>query len=496
MVSNSRKVISGLYSQTFVTLLLGVLEIGTFAILSRLLSKEDFGCYAVISAVALIFQSFSEAGIGSAIIQTKDFSENYRNAAFSISLVMGLACSALLLVSSSILSRLIVGENLQKPLMLMSVVVLLHSLISVNVGQMKRKLMFLKVGLLECSARIVGAVVAVCMAYVGYGFYAIIANTMLYSVSFWLLTRVAIGGRYVLVFRSEHFRQIVSYGGWLTFSVVLRNVYNQMDKLLMSRLFSVELLGAYNRPKEFIFSISSRLNSIFDTVLFPILSGVQNQKYSLQNAFNKSLYLMNIFSMLLTLSFLMNHELFIRIFFGEKWMATAPVFLILSVALIVNADNRLCDCFFRSLAFVKCQFYIRVIQIFVVLVAIVVGSFYGIVGVAFGYLATGIVTTAFKVFFIAHRIEVSFSDVIKTVLSAWHFGLFAVPLCLALYYVMPHTFIGNVIMLACYSFFMASLFLFIPRIVGSRYYIEIYPKLSRSLKKIAFECKNVFYSFL
>ena len=64
----------------------------------------------------------------------------------------------------------------------MSIVLLCHSMISVNVSQMKKKLMFFKVGLIDFFAKLIAAVVAIYLACTGMGLYAIIANTVLHSV--------------------------------------------------------------------------------------------------------------------------------------------------------------------------------------------------------------------------------------------------------------------------------------------------------------------------
>lgn len=477
MTSNSTKVVKGLKSQTIVTLMLGIVEIVTFSILSRLLNKEDFGYYAAISAVTMIFNSFSEAGIGSAIIQQKNYSDNYRNTAFSVSLVIGLCFSMLLFVSSGILSRLVVGEALQKPLMIMSIVILCHSMVSVNVSQMKKKLMFLRVGILDLFSRLVAAIFAIYFAYIGLGLYAIIINTVLHSVLYLILSRIAVGGRYRLAFHNDQVRSIVSFGGWLTASVVLRNICQQMDKLMMSRLLSVESLGSYNRPKELLSNISSKLNSIFDTVLFPVLSGVQEQINALQSAFHKSLYFLNVFSTLLALSFITNHELVIRIFLGEKWLSTAPVFVILSFAFVANVNNRLSDCFFRSLALVKYQFYIRILHFVIVVVAIVLGSFFGLVGVAVAYLSAGVVVAFYKVLFIARRINVPVHSAVKSLISGWKFVLFAAPVCCAMLFLLPHSVTGNIVLFLIYCLLVLSLFIFSPQTIGERYKDEVYPKL-------------------
>ena len=72
--SNTSKAVRGMSSQTLVTLILGIVEIVSFSIMSRLLSQSDFGYYAAISAITIVFTSFSETGIGSAIIQRKEIS--------------------------------------------------------------------------------------------------------------------------------------------------------------------------------------------------------------------------------------------------------------------------------------------------------------------------------------------------------------------------------------------------------------------------------------
>ena len=49
--SNTTKVLKGVSTQTFITILIGVIEIVSFSIMSRLLTQEDFGYYASITAI-------------------------------------------------------------------------------------------------------------------------------------------------------------------------------------------------------------------------------------------------------------------------------------------------------------------------------------------------------------------------------------------------------------------------------------------------------------
>ena len=87
--SNSQKIIKGISSQTIVTIVLGVVEIVSFSIMSRLLTKSDFGYYAAVTAIVAIFACFSDAGFGSAIIQRKDITKRFIDNAFTLSLIFG-----------------------------------------------------------------------------------------------------------------------------------------------------------------------------------------------------------------------------------------------------------------------------------------------------------------------------------------------------------------------------------------------------------------------
>ena len=180
--SNKSKVIKGISSQTLVTIVLGVVEIVSFSIMSRLLTQEDFGYYAAITAITIVFATFSETGIGAAIVQQKELSKRYVDNAFTISLLFGSVISLLLLVLAGPLANMVADSSMRLPLMLMSGTLLLNCLTSVNNSLMHRKLQFLRMGLINLISLVVTTCVAVWLAFKGFGYYAIIVKAVLGSV--------------------------------------------------------------------------------------------------------------------------------------------------------------------------------------------------------------------------------------------------------------------------------------------------------------------------
>ncbi len=476
--SNTEKAIKGLSSQTIVTIALGVIEIVSFSIMSRLLTKEDFGYYAAISAIVVVFASFSETGIGSAVIQRKDLSKRYVNNAFTISLVFGAFLTSILFLSSNFLAGAVIDETMSFPLKLMSVTLLMNCLTSVNISIMYRRLLFLKVGLIQLVSLVITMSISIYLAVKGYGYYAIIVKAVLSSVLTFTLSLYYAGIKYSLTIDYTTFKQIFRFSGWLMASVVFRNISQQADRLLIGKLLSISLLGSYNRPKDFINQITGKINSIFDTVLFPVLAGIQDDKEKLRNSFKKSFYLLNISAILLSLAFVVNNQLIIRVFFGEEWLNLGTLMAILSLSVVFSADGRLADCYLRSLAMTKQQFYFRICEALINIFGIIVGYKFGLIGVAVAFFITNSIMRLIKILYVGNKIDIPIGTTIATLVCSWRFTLVLCPILVLGYYLLPNSWMGNVLLLLFFLIATSCVFLFFPRVVGLDYEKWIYKSLN------------------
>lgn len=480
--SNTSKALKGMSSQTIVTIVLGLVDIVSFGIMSRLLTQEDFGYYAAITAITTVFASFSETGLGSAIIQRKNITDKFINNAYTLSLIFGITIAAILVALSKPLSVGLVNESLIIPLMLMSITLLFHNIISVNTSIMYRRLEFVQVGMINLVSLVITTIVAILLAYMGLGYYAILTKAVLATIITLVLSHIGAKTKFRLQLDFETVKSIFGFSGWLMISVFFRNLAQQLDRLLMSNMLSVNSLGAYNRPKEFIIQISSKINGIFDTALFPVLSGIQDDIEAVKRAYLRSFYYMNIFAIVLSLAFVFNSELIIRVFFGEKWMSILLTMQILSCMLVFNVDARLADCYLRSLGWTKQQFYFRVIEVVAQLIGILIGGHYGINGIAVSVVLVNILTIVAKNYYITKRLGIDTFKVIKTILKSWKVSYLTLPVLIILQCLLPHHLLGNVI--NAFIFCLLYLFAFVvyPNMIGSMYKNEVYPTIISKLK--------------
>jgi O-antigen/teichoic acid export membrane protein len=342
---------------------------------------------------------------------------------------------------------------------------------------MQRKLQFLRIGSIRLIALVLTTIVAIWLAYKGFGYYAILTKAILNTIITYLLSLVLCKTRFGFALDRQTFKKIFSFSGWLMASVLFRNLAHHVDRLLMPRLLSVGALGAYNRPKDFIGQISDKVSGIFDITLFPVLSGIQDNFIALESSFRRSLYVMNMFALLLSLAFMFNNDLIIRVFFGEQWLHLRAVMFVVSFSILMNFDGRLADCYLRSLALTKQQFFFRIFETILGITGVLVGSKWDILGVAVAMIGTNAIAKTIKIIYVGKKVNVNFMQIVSIFCSSWRYTLILLPLCITAYVLLPYTWIGDIVMAAIFMIAVAVIFIFMPRFVGKEYQEEVFYKI-------------------
>lgn len=470
--STRSKVYKGLSSQTLIVIVKGVLEISVFALMSRLLTQEDFGFYAIIVAVISVFQCLTEAGLGSAVIQRKDANKEYVSTALGLSVILGAFFMILLIVLAKPLSMLMgQGDELVKSFRLMSITLLLFSINSVARAIFMRSLDFLKFGLCEVFGYVLSSFIGLFLAIKGYGVDAIIASAIANIV---LMTGILFGAKRMwpsFTIHKRYIKDILSYGGWLTGSVIVRRITTELDKLILARWIPIASIGAYNRPSTFISRISDQVNGVFDTVLFPILSSFKDDTSKLSSSFLKAISLVSWFSVIVGVGFFLCSELIIDIFFGSDWLWLTTIFRILSISVLFLSYSRVGDCFFRSLGWVKSYFYIRIVVCVFTLICIYIGCYYNILGVSIGVVISRCFDSIVKIAYLAYKTSVRVNDVIRCMIEpTWVTVLIAV-----ISYIIVRTIEhGEYFSVAGFCTAVICLLTCMPKLFGDEYYENIY----------------------
>ena len=299
----SSKLYRGLKSQTLITISIGLIQLAYFSVMSRLLDKEDFGLFAVVTAVATILSEISQAGLGAAVIQKKGATYDYISTAFILSILIGgFGMLVLFSLSSFLSTKFVSSDTLTIPFCLISLSIFFTVLNSVSSGLFIKELKFYELGIIQFVSNLISSLLGVYMAFLNYGVYALVIAMLLNTLAISLVSLFLQRKKFSFKISKEYVTQILAYGGWLTGSGVVRSIYNQMDRLITGRWISVGTLGIYTRASGFVITIISHVNTIFDTILFPILSDIQDDQKRMSDAYRKCTDLIFLMSFIVSLS--------------------------------------------------------------------------------------------------------------------------------------------------------------------------------------------------
>lgn len=476
----SSKFFKSLKSQTIITIFLGIIQLAYFSIMSRLLNKEEFGLFAIVTAVNIVLSEISHAGLGSAVIQKKDASEEYVSTAFSLSVIIGGAGMLLLLSLSSFFSYKFVGSDvLTIPFCLISFSIFLTTISSITSGLFMRELRFYELGSIQIFSNLISSSLGIYLAYCHYGVYALIVAMLTNTFIIFIVTLFFQRRKIGFLIKKKHVGQILSYGGWLTGSGVIRSLYNQLDRLITGKWISVSSLGMYTRASGFVITITTHVNTIFDTILFPILSGIQDDKQRICDAYRKSTELILMMSCIASFSLILVAESVIYIFLGEKWMDTSLLFKVVSLSILLHPFCRIGDSFFRSIGIVKQYFLVRVVLCISAVVLIFIGcQVHGIEGLAFAYVLSRLVDASLKMYVLNRYMNIDLLNLLKQPAK----NLLTISILFVMCYLLFKNIsplLGNIISVLCFWIMIITLILFNPHIFGTTCYNYIFKNLKR-----------------
>lgn len=121
-------------------------------------------------------------------------------------------------------------------------------------------------------------------------------------------------------FSINRLKSLFSYGWKLLVSSLIDIGYNNIRQLIIGRMYSSADLAYYNRGKQFPNLIISNINSSIDSVLFPTMASVQdnrqNVKEMTRRAIKVSVYVMAPFMMGLAFT----AESVVKLVLTKKWL--------------------------------------------------------------------------------------------------------------------------------------------------------------------------------
>ncbi|RYY37994.1 MAG: lipopolysaccharide biosynthesis protein [Sphingobacteriaceae bacterium] len=390
-------------------------------ILAKLLFPEQFGLVGMATVFTGFVQVLNDLGVGAALVQRKN--EQLRNEHYHTAFWVGVIWSAgLYIIMSAGIGPLAAWFYHEPKLIAIIPVLSLGILFSpvnlVHRAQLIRQMNFKKQAFINNTSSIAAGVIAIILALLGAGVWALVFNTVATVVFAMPMFFKATGWRPAFIMEKKAFKDVFGFGIYTTGSNILNYLYNNIDYLLIGKLLGASALGVYTLAFVLTDTFRNRLMTVVNSVMYPVYGKNQNDIPELKRYYLKSVMFNCILVFPIMVFFIAEGQSFVVEIFGAKWKDTVVPLQILSASVIVHTLVSGNTTLLRGLGRPGMEMKQQVIKAAIFLPTLSVGIYYyGILGAAWAVLLNKIVVVlvAQYTFYFLIPVKLSFIELLSSI---------------------------------------------------------------------------------
>jgi len=365
----------------------GTLAITT-VILANLLSPREFGLLAMITIITRFAEVLTELGFGSALVQKKQIYPIHLSSVFWVNLATGFV-----ITGSLILAAPLVGEFYGEPIlvsltMFVALTFLVGSAGIVPQTLFTRDIDFRTIAIVETWAAVIAGVAAIGMAVGGFGVWALASQEVIRATATTVLFWGYTDWRPSFRISGSAITELTRFSLNLLGNRTLNYWSRQVDDLLIGRYIGSDALGSYRMAYDIMLFPLRNVSRVISRVMFPSLSEIQDQEQKVKDIFLRVTRAIGLITFPLMLGLLATTEPFVLTVFGEDWRSMVPILRVLSLVGLVQSIGTLNGNLFMSQGRTDLQFRLGAAVKSFRILAIVIGLWWGVLGVTIAYGAS------------------------------------------------------------------------------------------------------------
>lgn len=313
-----------------------VAQIGSTMILARILSPADYGINAMAVVVTGFAGIFSSLGLSTATIQKKQITHEEVSNLFWINTVVGFSLSLIVAIISPLVAGFYQKPELTMVLLTLSLMFAIGGLTVQHTALLNRQMHFFRIALINVFSMIIGISVAIVMGVYGFGYWALVFNSIVNVTCIAIFTWVACGWVPGLYRKSVSVKPMIKFGADLVGFNIIHFFSRNFDKLLLGKLHGAYDLGLYSKSYQLLMMPITNLRDPVVRVAMPALSSLQDDPRQYKNYYLKCISLLAFVSMPLVSYLYAMSDQIILLVLGEQWIASSELFKILALASILQ----------------------------------------------------------------------------------------------------------------------------------------------------------------
>lgn len=371
-----------------------VLQFAGLLIFSRILSPRDIGLVAMLAVFVMLGELIRDFGISQAAIQASNLTHRQASNLFWTNAAIGA-----LMTTGLSLAAPMVADMYHEPALtaitpwsaLLFIISALQMQFQVHLARGHR---FTALTVTDVLAQLLGLVIGLIAALSGAGYWSLVIQMLSAAVSLLVVRCIIAGWWPTLPNRDPGMATLYKFGAHLGCAQLLNYGALNTDSYVIGIRWGAAPLGVYNRAFQVLTVPTNQLLAPLTNVVLPILSKKRHEGIDFYQTLWKAQV---VLSSALTLAFALAGSLaepLVRVMFGPAWLGSAPLLTILSVGGAFQIFTFVAYWAFLASGNAKSLFHQSLLIKPSQVVCVVLGSFGGLKGVAWGF-SIGIILSWF-----------------------------------------------------------------------------------------------------
>lgn len=392
------------------------LSLLTVLILSRLLTPEDTGLFAMVLVIVGFNNLISDLGLSVATIQRPDINQPQASALFWLNVLLGLGLTVLTAVSAPAVAWFYGEPRLTAPLLVIAITFLIGALSVQHRALLRRQMLFTPLAYIEIASGVISAAVGITGALLGWSYWALV------WMQFTLAPVQLIGSWLACPWVPSRPRRAAGVGGMVSFGMnltgfrVVNYISRNLDNVLIGFFYGAVQLGFYARAYSLLVLPLGRINEPLASVAIPALSRLADTPERYREAYRRIVGTLCIITMPLVACLIAASDWAVLVLLGPQWVEASWIFALLGISGVIEPFLYTFSWLFTSQARTREQFRWGLANTAVTVVAILAGLPWGAAGVAAAYGISGLlVRTPLSFWFVGRRGPVSIGYLYRVV---------------------------------------------------------------------------------
>lgn len=382
MSNVNESVMHGLRWVAVTRLLAQVLTWANTFFVIRLIAPEDFGLAALAGVFANFLSMLNELGFGVTLVKWQTRDEDTLRHVFGALLVVGTVFTLVLILLAPILGVLVHEPKIVPLIRFISIQFLTMSFAVIPQARLSMDMRFKQLGVVDISASLVGAATMLILAIGGAGAWSLVVGTVGVTISRAVVLNLFCYSIRAPRFSFEKLRHLAAFSGLVLLERTLWYWYMQIDSLVVGRSLGAAELGIYAVGRQVTNIPLERAMGIINSVALPAFSLVQADLDRVRKGYLRVLRLGAGYAFPVFWGLAVVAEQLVRLVLGTKWLASVVVIQLLCASMPLRMLNSFTGAAVTAIGRQDVNIKSLLLAIAVIPGCVLVGSHWGVVGVA------------------------------------------------------------------------------------------------------------------